>query len=1109
MVIKINYTSSDVYVSTSVSPVYVVVNYSGVSTGGGVWGQITGTLSNQTDLQNALDAKFDDPTGTTSQYLRGDGSLATFPTIPSGTVTSVGLTMPSAFSVANSPVTSSGTLAVTGAGTSSQYVRGDGQLANFPSNGGGGSSVNYYLNGSVNQGTFGGDTYYEMSKTPVLGAGTNFTRTNAQGNGYIASFITDAGDPSLLNIPGGNWNLEFYFQSSASGGSPQFYGEVYKVDASNNFTLVASGSTNPEGITNGTTVDQYFTSIPVPQTSLLVTDRLAVRIYVITSGRTITLHTEDGNLCEVLTTFSTGLNALNGLTSQVQYFATGTSGTDFAISSATDTHTFNLPTASAINRGALSSADWSTFSGKVGGTGAAGQVAYWNGTNSQTGSNNLFWDAANARLGIGTNAPAYKMHLFNSGSVTSAIEASGAGASSILRFISPSQYWTITNDGTSAHLTFNRGGTDLIRFSNVGNLMLQNGGTFTDGGQRLQVQGDAFIKGSGATSGTIGLQVQNSAGTNLLRVQNNGIVSIGDGPADTLSNNGDVILKLNSSFQYWTIQNRQNAGLEFLNQNYAGGYSFFTLTDARNTSSSQTNALFQRFFTQNSVNNRTFINVELRGDINQTGGATGISRGLYVNHTITAAADWRSIEWSNNSGWGLYGAGTANNYLGGNLVIGQTTSSLQSGGTGVTIYGASASEIKFLNSTTGTSATDGTALVATGNTFTINNREVGDLTFGTSNAERMRLTAAGRLLLGTTTESTFLLDVNGTARVSGDATFSTNVGIGISPLSRLHISGAGDQSIILQSTSTGTTTSSYIKYIRATTGSARTWWTGVGIQGGGDDSYSFYDQTAGSERLRITSGGNLLVGTTTDAGFKLDVNGTARVSGNLTVDTNTLFVDATNDRVGIGTSSPALPLTIFNSNAATLYQTAGTGTGGGNGFYVGHTGNVSYVFNYNAFPIEFGTSNIARMTLTAGGNLLVGTTSSAGYLFQANGSIASTNSTAGQLYSVSGTRSIGIQSFAGDWNYLRSNGANLVFGTQDANTLYIRTSDVDRLTITSTGAATFSSSVTATQFRLSALNTAPANASATGTLGEIRIDADYIYVCTATNTWKRTAIATW
>ena len=257
-------------------------------------------------------------------------------------VTSVGLTMPSAFAVANSPITSSGNIAVTGAGLVSQYVRGDGTLANFPNSTGGGSSVNYYLNGSVSQGTFAGDTYYEMSKTPILGAGTNFTRTNGQGNGYIASFITDAGDPSFLNIPGGNWNLEFYFQSSATGGSPQFYGEIYKVSATNVFTLVASGVSNPEGITNGTTVDQYFTSIPVPQTSLLITDRLAIRIYVITSGKTITLHTENGNLCEVLTTFTTGLTALNGLTDQVQFFNVGTGATNFNISSSGDTHTFNL-----------------------------------------------------------------------------------------------------------------------------------------------------------------------------------------------------------------------------------------------------------------------------------------------------------------------------------------------------------------------------------------------------------------------------------------------------------------------------------------------------------------------------------------------------------------------------------------------------------------------------------------------------------------------------------------------------------------------------------------------------------------------------------------------
>ncbi|MCC5631697.1 hypothetical protein LC613_28685 [Nostoc sphaeroides CHAB 2801] len=59
------------------------------------------------------------------------------------------------------------------------------------------------------------------------------------------------------------------------------------------------------------------------------------------------------------------------------------------------------------------------------------------------------------------------------------------------------------------------------------------------------------------------------------------------------------------------------------------------------------------------------------------------------------------------------------------------------------------------------------------------------------------------------------------------------------------------------------------------------------------------------------------------------------------------------------------------------------------------------------------------------------------------------------------------------------------------------------------GAGFFGGALTTTQFRLSALNTAPASATATGTLGEIRYDANYMYVCTATNTWKRSALTTW
>jgi hypothetical protein len=39
--------------------------------------------------------------------------------------------------------------------------------------------------------------------------------------------------------------------------------------------------------------------------------------------------------------------------------------------------------------------------------------------------------------------------------------------------------------------------------------------------------------------------------------------------------------------------------------------------------------------------------------------------------------------------------------------------------------------------------------------------------------------------------------------------------------------------------------------------------------------------------------------------------------------------------------------------------------------------------------------------------------------------------------------------------------------------------------------------------------TVPANASDTGVAGTIAWDSDYIYLCTATNTWKRVGIATW
>ena len=41
------------------------------------------------------------------------------------------------------------------------------------------------------------------------------------------------------------------------------------------------------------------------------------------------------------------------------------------------------------------------------------------------------------------------------------------------------------------------------------------------------------------------------------------------------------------------------------------------------------------------------------------------------------------------------------------------------------------------------------------------------------------------------------------------------------------------------------------------------------------------------------------------------------------------------------------------------------------------------------------------------------------------------------------------------------------------------------------------------------MTSVPASATAAGTKGDIAQDDSYLYVCTAANTWKRVAIATW
>lgn len=122
-------------------------------------------------------------------------------------------------------------------------------------------------------------------------------------------------------------------------------------------------------------------------------------------------------------------------------------------------------------------------------------------------------------------------------------------------------------------------------------------------------------------------------------------------------------------------------------------------------------------------------------------------------------------------------------------------------------------------------------------------------------------------------------------------------------------------------------------------------------------------------------------------------------------------------------------------------------------------------------------------------------------VMDANGKMEFRNTSAVTLASIN-------PSIYGHAGFGRSAISGAVIATKDVNGDGISIVNYDS-SGTETSRISADGTIKGTQFRLSALNTAPASAAATGTLGEIRVDTNYIYICVATNTWKRVAIATW
>jgi hypothetical protein len=581
------------------------------------------------------------------------------------------------------------------------------------------------------------------------------------------------------------------------------------------------------------------------------------------------------------TYISAAITSLNGLTGATQTFATGTTGTDFAISSAGTTHTFNIPDASASARGLITTGTQTIGGNKtfaksilVGG-GSDGEYAITLGE-GRSGNGFSYIDL----VGDATYTD-YGLRIIRSNG--------GANTSSSIIHRGTGDLIVETTDSASIKFR-NSAGTDAATISG-GNLTLNNGG-------------DLVI--TAATSGS-NTTLNNDTGTLLISTSSQITGNL------TLASGGDLVITAASSGPNTTLYNDIGKLICTTSVSFSGTGEFSSSVTAGGV----------------NLTSGNWLTFDGKNTIYSTGGV-----GFFIQQPdASTATTFRSSTGSTQLTIATTGAATFSSSVRSNSHI-----IVSDGSASVVLQGYINNALRIAASGSGSSGGSrgdlyvGAIDVGGAATFSSSVQAASFKIVNVSTTEYGINTENNQGYIGTTTNHGFNIMTNNTPRLTftnaGAATFSSIVGVNGATEAGWALKSNGNLKI---ESNSGTT----VLQVSDTSTGGKNWSL---ISAGAGNSHSvaagsFYlrNSTDGSTVMTVSSGGNVGINTSSP-----NIGGVNKaLTLNAATSTNASYELAVNDVLqgslytGISTSSLNLytfvngPLVFGTNSAERLRITSG------------------------------------------------------------------------------------------------------------------------------------------------------------------------------------------